>query len=380
MTRDRELPGRGWSQRLEVVPAGLVAASAQGADRRAAALARAAFTSTRVESGGAPQLFSVGVTAGTCDRPPLRAHAPVLIVEGPAPDLEAWIEVDPREARDGIARALDAPSLPPGPFTEIELAALEPSVADALSASAPGWTLADIAPSLRALATTPPRDRLASTWRRGDRWARTHITPTAAAALPDDAPHVEVPAWSPPVVVRVALAGITASPADLQSLAPGDVLLGLCREARVHLGSRARPGLRAALEASSSNLRITLLHPAHLEGEAHVSDDDRSPTSLTSAPPDAEPTLHHARVSSASERAPSILEDIAVEVEVELCRVAVPMVDVASWVPGKVVDLQRDAASPVELRVGDATIGRGHLVEIEGRLGVRLLELGGRGP
>jgi type III secretion protein Q len=41
--------------------------------------------------------------------------------------------------------------------------------------------------------------------------------------------------------------------------------------------------------------------------------------------------------------------------------------------PGAVVDLHRDPREPVRLAVNGRVIGTGELVEIEGRLGVRIL-------
>ena len=109
-----------------------------------------------------------------------------------------------------------------------------------------------------------------------------------------------------------------------------------------------------------------------------MTDDPESPPTSFPAPadpPDAEPTLLHHAAAPSSAEASSILENIDLEVEVELCRVAVPVAAVLDWVPGQVVDLACDPSSPVLLRVGRTTLGHGHLVEIEGRLGVRLLEL-----
>ena len=42
--------------------------------------------------------------------------------------------------------------------------------------------------------------------------------------------------------------------------------------------------------------------------------------------------------------------------------------------PGAVLDLDRDPRDPVRLAVNGRVVGTGELVEIEGRLGVKILE------
>ena len=42
---------------------------------------------------------------------------------------------------------------------------------------------------------------------------------------------------------------------------------------------------------------------------------------------------------------------------------------------GDVVTLRRGLTSPLDLRVGAKLIGRGELVDVEGEVGVRLLEV-----
>lgn len=73
--------------------------------------------------------------------------------------------------------------------------------------------------------------------------------------------------------------------------------------------------------------------------------------------------------------AAGMLEDVAVAMVVELSRVMVSAADVVRLRPGQVIALQRSPGEAVDLVVDGKRIGKGELVEIEGELGVRILEL-----
>lgn len=70
-----------------------------------------------------------------------------------------------------------------------------------------------------------------------------------------------------------------------------------------------------------------------------------------------------------------MLRDVTVPMVVELGRVTVSAADVVALRPGQVVELSRAPGDPVDLVVDGKRIGRGELVEIEGELGVRILDL-----
>lgn len=70
-----------------------------------------------------------------------------------------------------------------------------------------------------------------------------------------------------------------------------------------------------------------------------------------------------------------MLRDVAVAMVVELGRVMVSAADVVALRPGQVVELSRSPGDAVDLVVDGKRIGRGELVEVEGELGVRILEL-----
>lgn len=73
---------------------------------------------------------------------------------------------------------------------------------------------------------------------------------------------------------------------------------------------------------------------------------------------------------------------LPVEITVEAGRVELSVAQVAALTAGDVVTLSGDVLGPVELRAGSTLVARGELVDVEGRRGVRVLEvpprLGGR--
>ncbi|MBN2359072.1 MAG: FliM/FliN family flagellar motor switch protein [Deltaproteobacteria bacterium] len=70
-----------------------------------------------------------------------------------------------------------------------------------------------------------------------------------------------------------------------------------------------------------------------------------------------------------------LLHDIAVPLVVEIGRVKMTASDVVNLRIGQVFDLRRSPHDPVDLVVQNRLIGKGELVEVDGNLGVRLLNL-----
>ena len=69
------------------------------------------------------------------------------------------------------------------------------------------------------------------------------------------------------------------------------------------------------------------------------------------------------------------LSELPVELEVELARVSLSLAELGALQPGAVVPLRVSAGDPVFLRAGDRRIGRAELVEVEGEVAARVLEL-----
>jgi flagellar motor switch protein FliN/FliY len=72
-----------------------------------------------------------------------------------------------------------------------------------------------------------------------------------------------------------------------------------------------------------------------------------------------------------------LLLDVPVGLSVELGSCHLPMRDVLNLNIGSVVQLDKLADAPVELRVNDKLVARGEVVVVENRFGIKITELVG---
>jgi len=70
----------------------------------------------------------------------------------------------------------------------------------------------------------------------------------------------------------------------------------------------------------------------------------------------------------------AVVAELPVEVSIELGRIELRVSELAALVPGRVISARIPVGGPVELRAGGHTVAIGELVDIEGELGVRILE------
>lgn len=70
-----------------------------------------------------------------------------------------------------------------------------------------------------------------------------------------------------------------------------------------------------------------------------------------------------------------ILLDVQVRVSVELGSCKMPMKEVLKLSPGSVVQLDKPTDAPVDLFVNNKFIGRGEVVVVDNKLGIKILEL-----
>lgn len=66
---------------------------------------------------------------------------------------------------------------------------------------------------------------------------------------------------------------------------------------------------------------------------------------------------------------------LPVELEVELARISVSLEELAAFAPGMVLPLSVKPGDAVLLRVGERAIARAELVDVEGEVGARVLQL-----
>ncbi len=82
-----------------------------------------------------------------------------------------------------------------------------------------------------------------------------------------------------------------------------------------------------------------------------------------------------AEATTANQPRLEFLEDVDLEVAVQLGHTRMPLGQVLTLVPGTVLELDRLAGDPVDILVNERLIGRGEIVVVEDRLGVRVTEL-----
>jgi type III secretion protein Q len=65
----------------------------------------------------------------------------------------------------------------------------------------------------------------------------------------------------------------------------------------------------------------------------------------------------------------------AIEVEIELTRLQLPVAELATLKPGAVLPLHINGAQPVMLRIGERIVAKAELVDIDGELGARIIAM-----
>lgn len=70
-----------------------------------------------------------------------------------------------------------------------------------------------------------------------------------------------------------------------------------------------------------------------------------------------------------------LTEAVPVELCIELTRLLLPISELATLRPGAIMPLAINVTQPVTLRLGDRTVARAELVDIEGQVGARILTM-----
>lgn len=72
----------------------------------------------------------------------------------------------------------------------------------------------------------------------------------------------------------------------------------------------------------------------------------------------------------------NVLDELPLRLHLIIDEKELTWAEVSQLAPGVVLDLGRDPRAPVKLAINGRHVGAGELVEIEGRLGVKLLNWG----
>jgi len=68
------------------------------------------------------------------------------------------------------------------------------------------------------------------------------------------------------------------------------------------------------------------------------------------------------------------VDDVPIELSFELGKITLSIAELSALQPGYVFELNQDLNQPVEIRANGKLIGKGELLEIDGRIGVRVVE------
>jgi type III secretion protein Q len=316
---DLPFVSRGWA---ELTPAAreLGARAAEAAARSISALLGHEVTvvARPVPARSGPRLAAVRVG--------------IELAEVPA---AAILELEPGLVAAAVDRLAGGPghAVPATSLTAIEAAALELLALAALDGACGVAAIeARLCPRLVRAAVEPPGALAVElTIRTGPLAGRARLLVAAAAvrALRDAvAPDPAASRAAVPVSLRGPAAALT--PAELEALAPGDVVV-----------CDPPPGGRHAL---------VLPGGARLVGALEES------------------TFHLEEI-----RMPSPLAEVPVTLEVELARLDVPIAELARLEPGAILTLPVDRRGEVTLRLGERRFARGELVDVDGAIGVRVV-------
>jgi type III secretion protein Q len=184
------------------------------------------------------------------------------------------------------------------------------------------------------------------------------VVPAAKLSLPK----LPATAWTSgeqfSLRLAMVIAEVAITPRELAELSTGDVVLltGLRSGDAAELRLAISPG--TAIIARIDGQKVTVARV----GKAMTSDDatDAKP----GTPAAAEPALPAAA-----------LEDVPLKVVFDLGDIELTFGELKTMVAGQVIDLARAPGNAVRISMNGRRIGAGEIVEIEGRLGVRVTEL-----
>jgi len=174
-----------------------------------------------------------------------------------------------------------------------------------------------------------------------------------------------------PVTGRVEMATLDLSPDDLAHLELGDIVIienhevvktadGMAGNVFVRLGAGKNGGLKAKLlEGEQQRIEITEIVVQEHPVEDAMADEAEAPPKENLAATEG------------------LLRDVAAPVVVELGRIRMNAAQLVRLHQGQILRLPRAPSDPVDLVVNGKLFGRGELIEVDGELGIRLVQITG---
>jgi type III secretion system YscQ/HrcQ family protein len=174
------------------------------------------------------------------------------------------------------------------------------------------------------------------------------------------------------VIGRVEAATLDLGPEDIEALETGDIVIlenhqlsltpeGVTGMAFVRLGRGQNGGLRGQIVNDSERSRLAI-------AEIVVQEEPAETDMSTNEQPEGEDNLPETE---------GLLRDVPAPVVVELGRIRMNTSQVIRLRQGQILRLPRGPNDPVDLVVNGKLFARGELIEVDGELGVRLLQVVG---
>lgn len=179
------------------------------------------------------------------------------------------------------------------------------------------------------------------------------------------------------LTLAVDVAAIRLGRLDWASLAAGDLLVpqthGL--HAQGHGGQSLAGAASGRLWLDAAYRRFLACHLERDGASIHAIIDQVTPQEITMS---SDPQQDAAPSPEPGAESTALLEMADVEVGVRVGQVRLSVAELAQLAPGFVLELDGRLEDGVDLVVEGRRVGRGELVEVEGRLGVRVTRLDGR--
>jgi type III secretion protein Q len=249
----------------------------------------------------------------------------------------------------------------------------EELIAPALEAALAPWMArlekaVGIELALRGVAVAKPADAAAAPLV----FSLPGLAATLAVAPPDGLilPALPAaPATTPlGLVLRLPLviADVEITTAELEGLANGDVVLltGLSPQGASQVQLAISPGTAIIADVDGRTMTVARVGRSMSSNDA----DGNAPADSNAAP-----------AATAAPLVPAAaLEEVPLRIVFDLGDLELTLAELKAIAPGQVIDLARAPGNAVRVSVNGRRIGAGEIVEIEGRLGVRITELVGR--
>jgi type III secretion system YscQ/HrcQ family protein len=173
-----------------------------------------------------------------------------------------------------------------------------------------------------------------------------------------------------PIEAAIELATVAFSVHDMDRLHEGDVVV---------FSAYPHPGRLERVGEMEGRIRIGAFVAdcfLHKNGDVVLQNEflTDKPTAEVIRPYRGPRMTDATSTNTNNEKTTAILAHAPIQLTVEVGRVALTGADIAGLCNGSILQLGRRVDSPVDLTVGGRLIGRGVLVDVEGELGVRVID------